>query len=98
MSDNWLALAAAILSPREIHIAEALRRLEIKVPQSKNNVVIDDKQFDRIQELRDKKVPWNDITKQLGYKVTGQVVRDKFYRILAKKKNCKDTDQSSLSS
>ncbi len=98
MSDNWLALAAAILSPREIHIAEALRRLEIKVPQSKNNVVIDDKQFDRIQELRDKKVPWNDITKQLGYKVTGQVARDKFYRILAKKKNCKDTDQSSLSS
>ena len=90
MSDNWIALAAAILSPREIHIAEALRRLEIKVPQSKNNVVI--------QELRGKKVPWNYIAKQLGYKVTGQVVRDKFYRILAKKKNCKDTDQSSLSS
>ncbi|MDU1602485.1 MAG: hypothetical protein E6845_05930 [Clostridium sp.] len=89
MSDNWIALAAAILSPREIHIAEALRRLEIKVPQSKNNVVIDDKQFDRIQELRDKNVPWNNIAKQLGYKVTGQVVRDKFYRILAKKRTAK---------
>ena len=89
MSDNWLALAVAILSPEEIQITKALKLLKIKVSYNKNNVIIDDEQFDKIKELRSNKISWNDIAEQLEFEFTGELVRDKFYSILAKKRTAK---------
>ncbi len=89
MSDNWLALAIAVLSPKEISIGMSLRKAGIKIQQHKNHIEIDEKQFNKIKKLRDNKVSWKDITRQMGYKCAGQALRDKFYRILAKKRTAK---------
>ena len=85
MSDNWLALAVAILSPKEIGVKTALIRTGVKIGYHKNPIEIDKRQFNKIKKLRDKKVPWKDIPKEIGCKCSGQALRDKFVRISKKK-------------
>lgn len=85
MSDNWLALAVAILSPKKIGVKTALIRVGAKREHHKNPIEINECNFNKIKKLRDKKVPWKDIPKEIGYKCSGQALRDKFVRISKKK-------------
>lgn len=99
MSDNWLALVIAVLSPKEIHVADALMKAGVTLPRRANKIVITDKQFKNIEKLNNKKVGWSQIAKILKMDVEGQRLREKFYSIKAKKeKATKNPDQSVQSS
>ncbi|MBY6932115.1 hypothetical protein [Clostridium botulinum] len=85
MSDNWLALVIAVLSPKEIHVSDALMKAGVTLPRRANKIVITDKQFKKIEKLNNKKVGWSQIAKILEMDVEGQRLREKFYSIKAKK-------------